>query len=42
MKKIFNAPELEIIVLTKAEDVVTASGGWDEIFDAALNGTPDW
>ena len=41
MKKTFINPEIEIIVLTQAEDILTKSGEWstDRISD---NETPDW
>ena len=41
MTKTFINPEIEIIVLTQTEDILTASGEWDKdrIFDSE---TPDW
>ena len=41
MKKTFTNPEIEIIVLTQSEDILTASGEWgfDRVYDSE---TPDW
>jgi hypothetical protein len=44
MKKIFNNPEIEIMILAN-EDVITtsdASGAWDEETATGVNETPDW
>jgi hypothetical protein len=39
MKKFFDIPEVEIIVLSNTEDILTASG---ELNLASDNETPDW
>ena len=39
MKKFFDIPEVEIIVLSQVEDILTASG---EANDPNANETPDW
>ena len=41
MKKTFINPEIEIIVLTQSEDILTASGYWDSD-RLGTNETPDW
>ncbi len=41
MKKTFINPEIEIIVLTQSEDILTQSGYWDEN-RLGTNETPDW
>ena len=40
MKKTFVNPEIEIIVLSQAEDILTASGECG--FNWSDNETPDW
>ena len=39
MKKTFIDPEIEIIVLTQSEDILTASGALNPFEE---NETPDW
>ena len=39
MKKLFDIPEVEIILLSEKDDVLTASGALNS-FEA--NETPDW
>lgn len=45
MKKIFNNPEIEIMILG-AQDIITTSaastGDWDEEAAQRTNETPDW
>ena len=41
MKKIFENPEIEIMILG-AQDVITTSGARGEANDSRFNETPDW
>ena len=41
MKKIFENPEIEIMILG-AQDVITTSGARGEANDRFFNETPDW
>ena len=41
VKKIFENPEIEIMILG-AQDVITTSGARGEANDSRFNETPDW